>query len=208
MQDLNSILFQIIVLFFSVVIHEVAHGGAALALGDDTAKKSGRLTLNPVSHIDPFGSIIFPMLLLLSSGGRLFFGWARPVPFNPYRFKNRRLGTILVAAAGPLINLLTALIFGILMNFFSANNVIVSALIPIVMINIVLAIFNLVPLFPLDGSKIFFPIFFSNWEEIEYKFGRYSLILVLFFVLYGFQYLYPVILFLANLFTLGIISFH
>lgn len=203
MQELIIISFQIAILFFSVVIHEVAHGATALALGDDTALRARRLTLNPIHHLDPIGSVLFPLLMGLASGGKFFFGWARPVPFNPNHFRDRRLGTMLVAAAGPLTNLLTALLFGLLINFLNPTGFVALAFYYIVVINIVLAVFNLVPIFPLDGSKIFFPLFFKNFEEIEYRMSQFSLMLVLVFAFFGFQYLAPIISFLTNLFTGG-----
>ncbi len=201
MQDPTLILFQIIVLFFSVVIHEVAHGAMALALGDDTAKRAGRLTLNPISHLDPIGSVFFPFLIGLLSAGQFFFGWARPVPFNPYHFKNKKLGTILVASAGPFINFLNASVFGFLIRLFQPEGFIHFAFYYIVSINIVLGIFNLMPIFPLDGSKIFFPIFFKNYEELEYRLSQISFIFLFFFAFMLFRYLEPLIIFLIKLFT-------
>jgi Zn-dependent protease len=201
MQDIFIILFQILILLFSLVIHEVAHGTTSLALGDDTAKRAGRLSLNPARHLDPVGSVLLPMMLGLISGGKFFFGWAKPVPINPYRFENKRLGTILVSAAGPFVNLLTAFIFGLLIKIFNPSGFIFFAFYYVVIINSVLAIFNLMPIFPLDGSKIFFPIFFENFEEIEYRLGQFSLILVFLFAFYGFQYIRPIIEFVIYFFT-------
>src|SRR3989338_4079103 len=110
--DFRIILFQIIVLFFSVVIHEVSHGVVALMLGDKTAKDAGRLTLNPLKHIDPFGSVLLPVLLLIAQSP-ILFAWAKPVPYNPYNLKNPKSGAALIAAAGPLSNIILAVIFGI-----------------------------------------------------------------------------------------------
>ena len=114
MQAVDSI-FYIIILLLSVIIHEMAHGYTALYFGDQTAKLAGRLTLNPIKHLDLFGSILLPLLLVFSGTG-IVFGWAKPVPFNPFNLRNQRLGTIAVAAAGVIVNLFIALIFGILIR--------------------------------------------------------------------------------------------
>lgn len=150
------ILFHVAALILSVVLHEAAHGYAANALGDPTARLQGRLTLNPISHIDPLGSVILPGLLIIT-GSSILFGWAKPVPYNPYNLRGGRWGEALVAGAGPGVNFLLALIFGILIRFsgalgLSATFVGLAAF--IVYLNILLAIFNLIPFPPLDGSKI------------------------------------------------------
>jgi Zn-dependent protease len=152
--ELNFI-FYFAVLIMSIVIHEVSHGYAALFLGDRTALYEGRLTLNPLKHIDMVGSLIVPLLSFTLGG--IIFGWAKPVPFNPYNFtKMRERGEALVAFAGPLSNLVIALIFGLFMRFSSLDvespAFKLSAL--IVLINLILALFNLMPIPPLDGSKI------------------------------------------------------
>jgi len=150
-----SFIFVIVALILSIVLHETAHGYVANWLGDPTARLSGRLTLNPLPHIDLVGSVIVPGLLYLTNAG-IFFGWAKPVPYNPYNLRNQKWGEALVAAAGPATNLLIALIFGFLMRFAAASlgapALAVAAY--VVYINILLAFFNLIPLPPLDGSKV------------------------------------------------------
>lgn len=146
----------IVALIMSIVLHEMAHGYAANALGDPTARLQGRLSPNPLVHIDPLGSVIIPALLLISSSGFLF-GWAKPVPYNPYNLNNQKWGEAIVAVAGPAINLLIALIFALLIRnagLLGLNDVFVNLATYIVYMNILLAIFNLIPFPPLDGSKI------------------------------------------------------
>jgi len=143
-------------LVMSIVIHEVAHGFMANFLGDPTARLSGRLTINPISHIDIVGSIIVPALLYISHAG-LLFGWAKPVPYNPYNLKNQRWGEALVAAAGPGTNIIIALIFSVVIRMngsLGGTPAFVEILGYIVYINILLACFNMIPIPPLDGSKI------------------------------------------------------
>lgn len=149
-----DLIFGIIVLIFSVVLHEVAHGYMANWLGDPTARLQGRLTLNPVSHIDPLGSIILPGLLLMTSSP-LLIGYAKPVPYNPYNLRGR-YGEGLVAFAGPGTNILLALIFGLLIRFAGPQlgPDLVGAFAIIAYVNMLLALFNLIPIPPLDGSKV------------------------------------------------------
>ncbi len=145
---------SIIILIFSVILHEVAHGYMADKLGDPTARFAGRLTLNPILHIDLFGSIILPAALFLS-GSPIMFGWAKPVPYNPHNIRGR-MGEALVALAGPATNLLLAIVFGLLLRvgLGAGDPDIPSILYMIVHMNVLLAIFNLLPIPPLDGSKI------------------------------------------------------
>ncbi len=149
-----DIIFQIIILIFSVVIHEVSHGAMAYYLGDKTAKRAGRLTLNPFPHLDLMGSVILPAFLVISSSP-ILFGWAKPVPYNPYNLKKGgRWAEALVAFAGPASNFALALMFALAIRFglipVEAYNIAFVA----VYINILLGIFNLIPIPPLDGSKI------------------------------------------------------
>lgn len=147
---------SILIMLFSVIVHEVMHGVAALYFGDRTAERAGRLTLNPIPHIDPIGTILLPGLLLLS-GSPVLFGWAKPVPVNPLHFSNLRLGELVVSAAGILSNFALAIV-GALLYHFAVNFYPVPLLIQIayfmVNINLLLGVFNLIPIPPLDGSKI------------------------------------------------------
>lgn len=142
-----------LVLLFSIVVHEVAHGYIAQRNGDPTARMLGRLTLNPIPHIDPIGSVLLP-LLLLASGSGIIFGWAKPVPVNPLNFRNYRWGEITVSAAGPLSNLALAVLFSYLLHLGPANLGLMKMALWGVQINIFLALFNLIPIPPLDGSHI------------------------------------------------------
>ena len=146
----------IIALVFSVVLHEMAHGYAANWLGDPTARLQGRLSANPLVHIDPLMSVIIPGLLILSHSP-ILFGAAKPVPYNPYNFTNQKWGEAIVAAAGPAMNVAIAIIFAVLVQnaeILNLSHTFVALAIQIIMLNIFLAIFNLMPIPPLDGSKI------------------------------------------------------
>jgi len=152
-------LATIVILILSIVLHEIAHGYAANQLGDPTARLAGRLTLNPLSHIDLVGSIIVPGFLLIT-GANFLFGWAKPVPYNPYNLRNPKWGESIVAAAGPLTNLLLAVIFAMLVRFASTLGLpysFVEIAQYVVFINVLLALFNAIPFPPLDGSKIITP---------------------------------------------------
>lgn len=195
-------IFQIIILVFSVILHEISHGYMAERLGDQTARYSGRLTLNPLPHIDLFGSIILPLLMYLSHTG-IIFGWAKPVPYNPYNLKNRRSGEALVALAGPLSNFILALIFGLLIRFGADSLPLawIQISVYIVELNLVLAIFNLIPIPPLDGSKILFAFIPIGYENIRVFMERYSIFLIL-FLLFGLGgILSPIVIFLMRLIT-------
>ena len=144
---------MVVVLLFSIIIHEIAHGYVALLNGDPTARMLGRLTLNPVPHIDPVGSILLPLLLLISKSSFLI-GWAKPVPVNPLNFRNYRWGEFAVSAAGPVSNLVLAAIFSVLLRLGLENPGLTQLAYYGVSINIILALFNLIPIPPLDGSHI------------------------------------------------------
>lgn len=186
-------LFSIAVLILSVVIHEVSHGFAANYLGDPTARLQGRLSLNPLPHIDPIGSVLIPLLLFFTNTG-VMFGWAKPVPVNPYNLRGK-FGEAIVAAAGPLSNIFVALVFGLLIragaNMMPASFLQIAA--SVVIINIVLAIFNLVPIPPLDGSKILFAFLPYHLHQIRESLERYGFFIVLIFIVFLWQYLTPVI---------------
>ena len=148
-----AILFSLIVLIISIIAHELAHGYAADSLGDPTARMAGRLTLNPLPHLDLMGSIVIPALLVLT-GSPIFFGWAKPVPYNPYNLKNQRWGEALVAVAGSATNLLLALLFAVIIRAGDSLGLSPAMLAfagTITFVNLFLGLFNLIPFPPLDG---------------------------------------------------------
>ena len=192
------LIFRFAVLIFSVIIHEVSHGLAALQLGDDTAKRAWRLTLNPVRHMDFFGSFVLPLSLFLLSGGAFVIGWAKPVPYDPSRLRNPRLGSGIIAALGPVSNLIVASIFALIIRFvvpisgLPAENL-TPLLAYIVFINVLLAVFNLVPLPPLDGSGILFSFFPRQLFALQSFLQRYGFVLLLMFIFFGFQIIVPIV---------------
>lgn len=207
--DGMEIAFSVLVLVFSVVIHEVSHGVVAEKLGDPTARLAGRLTLNPLKHLDPFGSVILPLLLSLLPGG-VVFGWAKPVPYDPRNLKRPVRDGALVAAAGPISNLLLALVFGLLFRFFTSGGAIsaMGELFPallaqVVIVNVWLAIFNLVPIPPLDGSKVLFWFLPNSASELRAFLERYGFFILLFFIFFGIQLIVPVVFRVVSFFLGG-----
>lgn len=202
MQGIDAI-FYIAILIMSIVIHEVSHGFMAQYFGDNTARDAGRLTMNPIKHLDLFGSIILPTILILSKVG-FIFGWAKPVPYNPDNLSDKKWGTIAVASAGVLANFFIAIVFGLIIRFSSNLDLpsdfyfITSA---IVIVNLALGIFNLLPIPPLDGSKILFSFLPERAFSFIHAYEQYSLILLLVFIIFFSSYLYPVLAFLFNLIT-------
>jgi len=163
-------IITLIILILSIVLHEVAHGYAANWLGDPTARLAGRLNLNPLKHIDPLGSVIIPAVLFFS-GAQFLFGWAKPVPYNPYNLRNQKWGESMVAAAGPLTNLLLAFIFAMIIRSAPILGIPASSVdmfTTIVFINILLAVFNSIPFPPLDGSKVIVP-FLPFGLQVKYR---------------------------------------
>jgi Zn-dependent protease len=190
--------FYIIVLIFSVIIHEVSHGYIALMLGDETAKRAGRLTLNPLAHIDPFGSIIFPLLLALA--GAPVFGWAKPVPYDSRFLKNPKKAAGLIALAGPASNFLLAIIFAIftrLLLAFGPDTDMSAKLYLffylIIEVNIALAVFNLLPIAPLDGSGVLFSFLPRSFAPVEQFLRRYGFIILILLIVSGVSFLNPLI---------------
>lgn len=198
-------IFQIAILIFSVVIHEVSHGAVAYAFGDSTAKNQGRLTLNPISHLDFFGSILLPVVMYMSTG--FIFGWAKPVPYNPYNLRNQKYGPAMVGIAGPLSNFLIAAVFGTLIRFSSVLNLPTAFLqvaFFIALLNLTLAVFNLVPIPPLDGSKVLFALLPSRSIEFQVTIERYGIFLLLVFILFFSRITMPIVTFLLRLLTGGV----
>lgn len=206
--DPLALAFELAILIFSIVIHEVAHGFAANSLGDPTAKLSGRLTLNPIKHIDLVGSILVPAFLVITNSG-LLFGWAKPVPYNPYNLKNQRWGEAMVAGAGPFTNLFLAVLLGLLARFGAGtlpDPFIVIATVA-AFVNLFLGLFNLIPLPPLDGYTFLrgllpyqFATLFRAFEERVRSGGFVSLILIL--LVFSFFFTGPFSLLVNYLFRL------
>ncbi len=207
MNDFNLLIFQLSVLLMSVIIHEVSHGVVALWQGDPTARFMGRLTLNPIKHLDMWGSFLVPLGLFVFSGGNFLFGWAKPVPYNPYNLRNKKWGAAMVGAAGPLSNFILAIVFGVALRFFPEYSTVpfvqnlFQVFLIIVMLNILLGVFNLVPIPPLDGSKLLFSILPPHMEHVKLFLERYGFVLLLFFIFFAFQAISPVIDSLFRLIT-------
>lgn len=208
MEGAPSFIFNIAVLLFSVVLHEVSHGFVAERLGDPTARRAGRLTLNPLKHLDFFGSLFLPVALYFATSGQMVFGWAKPVPYNPANLKDPTRSAAKIALAGPLSNFLIAIAFAIfLRSAVGAGSVSSPLLIElfgrIVYLNILLAVFNLVPLPPLDGSKVLYAFLPSSEAglNIQRFLERYQLIIIFIFIFYGFKLIVPIIHFIFSLFV-------
>jgi Zn-dependent protease len=187
------------VLVPSVILHEISHGAVALAFGDDTAKRAGRLTLNPIAHIDPFGTVLLPLLLALTGAGML--GYAKPVPVNPARLHNPRQQSLLVSLAGPATNIALAMVaivllrvlypgmlpglrFALSRGFYpSYGSTVLAVLLGFVTVNVILAAFNLLPIPPLDGSAVIERFIPASWAPQWYRFRQYSMGLLLIVVL-------------------------
>jgi Zn-dependent protease len=200
-----EILITLVILLFSAIVHEVSHGLAAEKLGDSTAREEGRITLNPIPHIDPFGSILLPGFLLLV-GSPIIFGAAKPVPVNFEALRPRKLGMALVSLAGPLSNFILAAIFAGVLRFGLGNEVSTPILVQAIIINIVLGTFNLLPIPPLDGSKIVASFLPNRLMYRLLYLEQYGFILVLIFLMLGLldKILLPVVMFFFRLFGLQI----
>lgn len=209
--------FYLAILLYTVILHEISHGVAALWLGDKTAQYAGRLTLNPVSHVDILGSIAVPLVMFFTTG--LAFGWAKPVPYNPYNLKNQSWGPVAVAFAGPGSNFLIALVAALLARFLPVSlaerqdifarffdiigrvgewsdrwggfadavagsfpGIFLGFLLMVIFWNVLLGVFNMVPIPPLDGSKLLYPLLSLRTETIVFleQYGFLFLLLILF----------------------------
>ncbi len=200
--DIYNIIVIFVILIFSAIVHEVSHGLMAERLGDDTARKMGRITLNPISHIDPFGSILLPLLLLLANSP-VIFGAAKPVPVNFNNLRPQRLGMALVSLAGPLSNFALAVLFVVPIKLGMASSIALPILMEAILVNLVLGTFNLVPIPPLDGSKILASVLPEEWWPKLFALERWGFVLVLVFLYLGWLYyiLGPVINLFGRIFN-------
>ncbi len=176
-------IFILIVLLFSIIIHEIAHGSVALSLGDPTAKDAGRLTLNPLKHLDLFGSVILPLFSFLLTGR--VFGFAKPVPINSYNFRDQKTGILKVSIAGPAMNFLIAILFGLIVRFLTLPQSLLILFSIIIIYNFALGIFNLVPIPPLDGYHVFFTFLPARWQRLKLFLQQYGFFILIFFLYFG-----------------------
>ncbi len=221
-----SSVFFLLVIVFSAIIHEYSHGWMANQLGDPTAKYAGRLTLNPIKHIDLFGSIILPLVLILSHIPFLF-AYAKPVPYNPFNLKDQKWGPTKVAFAGPFSNFLLAFIFGVISWFLPVANatkelikdyvlygqsfaqvaggdpwaMFYGFIVIIIFANVLLGVFNLVPIPPLDGSKVLFALLPAHAVQLRQILHQYGFVILIVFIFAFSHVLIPVIQFFVNLFV-------
>ncbi len=199
--NILTTIFSIIILVISVMFHELAHGTVADQLGDPTPSLAGRLTLNPFAHLEWLGSLIVPLLCIISGTG-FIIGWAKPVPFNANNLKYKRWGPALVAVAGPLMNMLIAVICAIIFRVTASSNslgTIAELMSMVVVINISLAVFNLIPVPPLDGHHLLGALIpgFKTWSQKMMQAG-YGLILLVVVLFLASSVIAPIISFLST----------
>ena len=209
---LELILKMSIPLLFAITIHEYAHGFVADRLGDKTARMMGRLSLNPINHIDPFGTLLLPLALGLSSGGAMFFGYARPVPISTHNFKNFKRDMMLVTIAGPMSNFIMGYLWGLAMisASFITDPAVRQTVIDIsifgMKINAILGILNLLPIPPLDGSKIITILMPRLIRGYIFEYEQYGILLILVLAMTGIlgAIIYPLFQDVTRMYSLGL----
>lgn len=204
--DYLLLLVNFIAFFLALTVHEFSHALAAFYLGDRTAEYEGRLTLNPLAHIDLFGTIILPLILILTNAG-IVFGWAKPVPVNYYNLKDQKWGPALVSLAGPAANFLFCVFAIIVWNIIKAylplgsENLLVQFIYLLILVNIVLMVFNLIPIYPLDGSKLLFALLPDRLENVKIFLERNGILILIVFIIFGASLLNPLLNFFFSLIT-------
>ncbi len=190
-------LYKIIAFLIALSVHESAHAWTANRLGDPTAKLEGRVSLNPLKHLDLYGTVIVPLFLIFI-GSPFIFGWAKPVMFDPFNLKNPRKDAALISLAGPLSNFITAILFSLVINLLPTGPFF-SLIYLIILINIVLGVFNLIPIHPLDGGKILVGILpEKDAEEADRFLNRYGLIIIFALIFFSFRGVSPLSAFLGT----------
>ncbi|MDP3986576.1 MAG: site-2 protease family protein [Candidatus Veblenbacteria bacterium] len=198
MENTIQLLFFILVIIPSAILHEWAHGFAADKLGDPTPRLAGRLTINPIPHIDIWGTLLLPFLLFFLTSGSFLFAYAKPVPFNPLALRLRRWGPAVVGLAGPAANLVLAFGLGLFVRFMDPSTFTVFLSI-VVYANVLLAVFNLVPIPPLDGSHVLFSFLPDSLYSFKVWLQRFGFIILIFFLLFLFDWLQPIMAWLYYL---------
>jgi Zn-dependent protease len=197
-----NLLLSLCIFFFAVIIHEYAHGWVAWKLGDSTARFMGRLTLNPIAHIDPVGTIFLPLFLIITHSPVLF-GWAKPIPVDFFNLNNPKRDMIWVGLAGPAANIIFAIALSLLLKIplLTASQLAVSVITTAITANLVLAVFNLLPIPPLDGSRIAMGLLPYNLGAEYAKMEPYGFIIIFALLWMGFinTIIWPIVIFLANL---------
>jgi len=193
--DLNliAIALYLTIVVIALTVHEFCHAWAGHLLGDVTAKQHGRLTLNPVAHIDPYSTLLLPAALVLL-GSPVVFGAAKPVPFNPYAVRYGKWGAALVAVAGPASNLVMAILVGTYLRFVPLSGIAEQFLLQFVLINLAFFVFNMIPVPPLDGSRVLYAVAPSGMRDVMDQMERYGLIVIFVFLFISYTFLSPYIL--------------
>lgn len=191
--NLAAIALYLIIVIIALTVHEFSHAWAGHMLGDVTAKQHGRLTLNPVAHIDPYSTLLLPVALILL-GSPVVFGAAKPVPFNPYAVRYGKWGAALVAVAGPASNLLMAIFVGLYLRFVPLGGVTGRFLLQFVFVNLAFFVFNMIPIPPLDGSRVLYAAAPSGMRDVMDQIENYGLIVIFAFLFISYSFLSPFIL--------------
>lgn len=191
--NLITIVLYLVIVIIALTVHEFCHAWAGHALGDVTAKREGRLTLNPIAHIDPFTTLFLPVALILL-GSPVVFGAAKPVPFNPYAVRYGKWGAALVAVAGPASNLAMAIFVGLFIRILDPSGIAGLFLLQFVLINLAFFVFNMIPIPPLDGSRVLYAALPPSMQDVMDQIERYGIVMVFLILLLFYRFLSPFIL--------------